>query len=409
MTRRVVITGMGIVSCLGNNVEEVTASLKTQKSGIQIDPSYQDRGFRSHLAGNISLPESMLPPKKHARFMGDAALYSYIAMQQAIASAELTPEMLSKRTTGLIVGSGGGSNDNIIDANEQLKSSQSTKRVGPYRVSRTMASTVSACLSTLFEIKGTAYSVSSACATSGHCIGTALERIQWGKEDIMFAGGGEECHWSMSMLFDGMGALSTRNDDPKTASRPFDQDRNGFVISGGGILVLEALDHAIARNAPILAEITGYGSCSDGYNLVQPSGEGAVHAMNTALTQHQTLSQHPIDYINAHGTSTMIGDVREIQAIESVMQDNMPIISSTKAISGHSLGATSVHEIIYSLIMMKQGFVFGNCNTENLMPEASHLKPFLIRENQTFNMKAFMSNSFGFGGSNCTLVVSNIT
>ena len=348
--KRVVITGLGIVSSLGNNKQDVTQSLRLGKSGIVFAPEYAENNMRSQVHGAIKgLDFEALIPRKQLRFMGDAAAYSYIAMEQAIADSGLTPEMVSNVRTGIIAGSGGGSNSNSTQAVEVARE-KGVKRVGPYMVTRTMGSTVSACLATPFGIKGINFSISSACSTSAHCIGTAMEQIQLGKQDVVFAGGGEELHWTMSVLFDAMGALSSKyNDTPTKASRTYDANRDGFVIAGGGgIVVVEELEHALKRGAKIYAEITGYGANSDGYDMVAPSGEGAVRCMQQALS----TVKGPIDYINPHGTSTPVGDTKEIAAIKEVFGENTPRISSTKAMSGHSLGAAGVHEMIYSLLMM---------------------------------------------------------
>ncbi|HMP73925.1 MAG TPA: beta-ketoacyl-ACP synthase I [Kiritimatiellia bacterium] len=399
--KRVVITGMGIVSCLGNNAEDVTASLREGRSGIRAEPSFAEMGMRSQVAGVVDIDLEALVDRKDLRFMGSAAAYTYVAMNQAIAASGLTPEQVSSERAGLIVGSGGASAQNVVSGADVLRE-KGVKRVGPYMVTRCMSSTVSACLATPFKIKGVNYSITSACATSLHCIGNAMELIQWGKQDVMFAGGGEELHWTSSMMFDAMGALSSKyNATPATASRPYDAARDGFVIAGGGgVVVVESLDHALARGAPILAEIVGYGATSDGENMVAPSGEGARRCMALALEG----VEGPVDYINAHGTSTPAGDIAELRAIRELFGDKMPPVSSTKSLSGHSLGAAGVHELIYCLLMMKHGFLSASANIENLDPEAEGAN--LVRERRDgVTLNRVMSNSFGFGGTNATLVV----
>lgn len=400
--RRVVITGLGIVSSLGNSKQEVTDSLRLGKSGIVHAPEYVKNGLRSHVHGAVkNLDFEALIPRKQLRFMGDAAAYSYIAMEQAIADSGLTPEMISNVRTGIIAGSGGGSNSNSTQAVE-IAREKGVKRVGPYMVTRTMGSTVSACLATPFAIKGVNFSISSACSTSAHCVGTAMEQIQLGKQDIVFAGGGEELHWTMSVLFDAMGALSTKyNENPAKASRTYDADRDGFVIAGGGgMVVVEELEHALKRGAKIYAEITGYGANSDGYDMVAPSGEGAVRCMRQALS----TVKGSIDYINPHGTSTPVGDTKEAAAIREVFGSNVPKISSTKAMSGHSLGAAGVHELIYSLLMMENDFIAPSINIENLDPECEGM-PIVTETIEKAGLNRIMSNSFGFGGTNASLVV----
>lgn len=399
--KRVVITGMGIVSSLGNNKAEVRASLYEGKSGIVFVQQYKELGFRSHVHGSLKVNPEELIDKKLYRFMGEAAAYSYLAMCEAIEDAGLSKAQISNPRTGLIVGSGGGSPQHQIDAADLLRSKGSSKRVGPYMVTRTMSSTTAACLSTPFKIKGLNYSISSACSTSAHCIGNAFEQIQWGKQDIIFAGGGEELHWGMSVLFDAMGALSSKyNDTPHTASRPYDASRDGFVISGGGgILVLESLEHAQARGAKIYAELVGYGASSDGYDMVQPSGEGAVRCMQQAMS---TVTA-PIEYINAHGTSTPAGDLKELEAIKTVFSGQpIPYVSSTKSLSGHSLGAAGVHEAIYSLIMMEHNFICASANITQLDAGAEGIP--IVRERIDRPFNTVMSNSFGFGGTNASLV-----
>lgn len=403
--KRVVVTGIGIVSSLGNNCQEVLASLRNLKSGISFDPVYQEMGMRSHVAGNIRIDTRELIDRKVIRFMGDAAAFAYIAMQEAIASAGLTPEQVSNPRTGIVTGSGGASPAAQVEAADILRE-KGVKRVGAYGVTKTMASTVAACLSTPFQIKGVNYSISSACSTSAHCIGNAAELIQLGKQDIVFAGGGEEVSWPLSMLFDAMGALSTRyNDTPDKASRAYDANRDGFVISGGGsILVMEEYEHARARGANILCELTGYGATSDGYDMVQPSGEGAVRCMQMALAQH---GSRPIDYINAHGTSTPVGDTKELEAVRQTFAgQQVPLISSTKSLSGHALGAAGSNEAIYSILMMQNDFACASANIETLDPAAADLP--ILRENRSMKLDAVMSNSFGFGGTNATLIFSRV-
>ncbi len=398
--KRVVVTGMGIVSCLGNNVTEVTDALKAGKSGIQYKELYKEKGLRSHVAGRPSLDIKDHIDRKVLRFMADAAGYAYISMQQAIEDAGLTEDQVSNIRTGLITGSGGGSQGTQVEAVE-ISQEKGVKRVGPYAVPKTMASTTSACLATPFKIKGINYTISSACATSAHCIGNAYEQVMMGKQDIVFAGGGEEEDWRLTLLFDAMGALSSKyNDTPETASRPYDATRDGFVISsGGGILVLEELEHAKARGAKIYAEVVGYGATSDGYDMVAPSGEGAVRCMQQAMS----TVNGKIDYINTHGTSTPVGDTAELKAIKEVFGNDVPKISSTKSLAGHSLGATGVHEAIYSLLMMKENFIAGSANISELDPLAEGL-PIVQQRVDNFDMKRVLSNSFGFGGTNACLV-----
>ncbi len=411
--KRVVVTGMGIVSCLGNNKQAVLESLRTGKSGIQFKDEYKALGMRSHVAGSIHIDLDEFIDRKVKRFMGNAAAYAYIAMQQAIADSGLSADDVSNTRTGLIAGSGGASSENQVLAADILRE-KGIRRVGPYMVPRTMASTVSACLATPFKIKGVNYSISSACATSTHCIGNAVEQIQFGKQDVVFAGGGEEEHWTLSMLFDGMGALSSKyNETPQTASRPYDETRDGFVIAGGGgMLVLEELEHARARGAKIYAEVTGYGATSDGVDMVAPSGEGAVRCMQQALS---TISK-PVDYINTHGTSTPVGDLKEIEAIREVFSakgsssnKGVPPLSSTKSLTGHSLGATGVHEAIYCLLMMENNFIAAsaNANIEHMDDKVSDM-PIVteMRENQ--QLDTVLSNNFGFGGTNACLVFQKL-
>lgn len=397
--KRAVITGLGIVSSIGNNAQEVAAALRHGQSGITRAQSFVDMGLRSQVWGDIKLDAMALIDRKQARFMGDAAAYAYLSMQQAIEDAGLSPEQVSNPRTGLVVGSGGASSKNQVEAADILRE-KGVKRIGPYMVPRTMSSTTSACLATPFAIKGVNYTMSSACATSAHCIGHAWELIQLGKQDVVFAGGGEEVHWTLAMQFDAMGALSSKyNDTPERASRTYDADRDGFVISGGGgMLVVEELEHALARGAKIYAEIVGYGATSDGYDMVAPSGEGAVRCMQQALATVDT----PIDYLNPHGTSTPVGDVKELGAIREVFGDKAPPISATKAMTGHALGAAGVHEAIYSLLMMEQGFIAPSINVETLDPEAVGLP--IVTEVREAQLNTVMSNSFGFGGTNATLV-----
>jgi 3-oxoacyl-[acyl-carrier-protein] synthase-1 len=391
---------MGIVSSLGANKLEVLESLKSAKSGIAFSEKYKEMGLRSHVHGSVpEIDTSEIIDRKMLRFMADAAIYNAVALDEAIKESGLSPEMISHERTGLIMGSGGASNQNIVESADILRE-RGIKRVGPYRVPRAMGSTTSACLSTLFKIKGINYSISSACSTSAHCIGNAMEQIQLGKQDVVFAGGGEELDWSLTMLFDAMGALSSKyNDSPSQASRAFDADRDGFVISGGGgALVLESLDHAQARGAKIIAELVGYGATSDGYDMVAPSGEGAKRCMEIATTSVNGA----IDYINAHGTSTPVGDVKELGAIKEVFGDNIPLIGSTKSLSGHALGAAGVNESIYSLLMLQNDFVAESVNIENLDIEATGMP--IVMETKDVKLSRVLSNSFGFGGTNACLV-----
>ena len=403
--RRVVITGLGITSCLGNSADAVTESLRHGRSGIRLNESYREMGFRSHVSGSVEIDLESQIDRKYLRFMGNAAAYAYIAMQQAIEDAGLEESDVSNAMTGLIAGSGGASSNNIIESTDILRS-RGIKRVGPYRVPRTMGSTVSACLATPFKIKGINYSITSACATSAHCIGNALEQIQMGKQNIIFAGGGEEEHWSQSAMFDAMGALSSKyNDNPETASRPYDANRDGFVIAGGGgMVVLEELEHAKARGAKIYAEIVGYSATSDGYDMVAPSGDGAIRCMKQALS---TINGS-IDYINTHGTSTQAGDITELNAIKSVFGDAIPEISSTKSLSGHSLGAAGVQEAIYSLLMMKEGFICASANITELDEGAAGV-PIITGESVSRDLNRILSNSFGFGGTNACLAFEKYT
>ncbi|HEY7841888.1 MAG TPA: beta-ketoacyl-ACP synthase I [Gammaproteobacteria bacterium] len=397
--RRVVVTGIGIKSSIGTTQDEVLASLREARPGIEHNPEYARLGFRSHVHGPIRLDLDALIDRKLKRFMGDAAAFAHLAMQDAIADAGLTEAQVSNPRTGLIAGSGGGSNANMIAAVDILRE-KGAKKVGPTLVPRVMGSTVSACLAVAWKIKGVNYSISSACATSAHCIGNASEIIRAGGQDIIFAGGGDEVHWTGTLLFDAMGALSSRNDDPAHASRPFDADRDGFVISGGGgILVLEELEHARARGANIYAELVGYGATSDGFDMVKPSGEGAMRCMKLALEDVDT----PLDYINAHATSTPAGDMAELDAIREVFGAKAPRINSTKALSGHGLGAAGVNEAVFSLIMLKHDFICASANVQKLDPRAEGMPIVLARVDRA-GLTTVMSNSFGFGGTNATLV-----
>jgi 3-oxoacyl-[acyl-carrier-protein] synthase-1 len=400
--KRVVITGAGIVSCLGNNKQEVLESLQQEKSGITHNESYVEQGLRSHISGSVAINLKEHIGRKDLRFMGTGSAYAYVAMKEAIEQSGLTEEQVSNIRTGLIIGAGGTSSDCIVESVDKLRN-RGIRKVGPYVVTKTMGSGISATLATPYKIKGLNYSLSSACATSAHCIGLAMEQIQFGKQDVIFAGGGEEEHWSLSMMFDAMGALSTKyNDTPASASRPYDQSRDGFVIAGGaGVVVVESLEHAQNRGANILAEVVGYGATSDGYNMVAPSGEGAVRCMNMALS---TVTGE-IDYLNAHGTSTPVGDLTELNGIKEVFKDNMPKITSTKSLSGHSLGAAGVHEAIYSMLMMENNFIAASANLnqldENIAPET----PIVTKKIEKIELNRVMSNSFGFGGTNATLIL----
>jgi len=403
--RRVVVTGLGITSCLGLDAATVTESLRLGRSGIKFKQEYADMGFRSHVAGTIDIDFKEYIDRKTLRFMGDAAAYSYIAMQQAIEDAGLSEDQVSDIRTGLIMGSGGASSSNQVEAADILRE-KGLKRIGPYRVTQVMGSTTSACLATPFKIKGVNYSMSSACATSAHCIGTAMEQIQLGKQDIVFAGGGEEEHWTMSSLFDAMGALSTKyNETPEKASRAYDANRDGFVIAGGGgVLVLEEYEHAKARGAKIYAELTGYAATSDGYDMVAPSGEGAMRCMQLAMS----TIRNKVQYINAHGTSTPVGDLAELSAIKKTFADgDIPSVGSTKSLSGHSLGAAGVQEAIYSLLMMENDFIAASANIETIDPEAENMP--IVRERvDNAGLNSVMSNSFGFGGTNACLVFEKL-
>ena len=403
--KRTVVTGMGVISSIGNSLKEVTESLKLLSSGIQLNKVNKEMGLRSHVSGNIkNLVLKELIDRKFYRFMGDAAAYGYLSAQQAIQDSDLNSEDVSNYRTGLIMGSGGASSEDQIDSADILRN-KSIKKIGPYRVTRAMGSTVSACLSTFLGIKGINYSISSACATSAHCIGHAAELIKSGQQDIVIAGGSDDEHWTSSALFDAMGALSSKyNNIPEAASRAYDVDRDGFVIAGGGgTLVLEDYEYAKARGAKIYAELTGYGATSDGYDMVQPSGEGAVRCMKQAL---KTVRGN-IDYINTHGTSTPVGDLKELEAIKEIFNNQIPYISSTKSLTGHSLGATGVHEAIYSLLMMDNNFLAGSANINHLDDNAKDCNIITETINKD-NITNIMSNSFGFGGTNATLVFSKI-
>lgn len=398
--RRAVITGLGIVSSIGINQEQVTASLKAGKSGITFSEEFAEMGLRSQVWGNVDIDFKEHIDRKAMRFMGDAAAYAYVAMQQAVADSGLEESEVSNIRTGIVAGSGGGSSFNQVGSADVIRE-KGVKRVGPYMVPRCMGSTVSACLATPFKILGVNYSISSACATSAHCIGHALELIQLGKQDVVFAGGGEELSWALSGQFDAMGALSTKyNDTPATASRTYDADRDGFVSSGGGgMVVVEELEHALARGATIYAEVVGYGATSDGYDMVAPSGEGAVRCMQMAL---QGVDE-PIDYLNTHGTSTPVGDVKELAAIQEVFGQSGVPLASTKSLTGHALGAAGVNEAIYSLLMMKHGFIAPSINIDNLDEAASGLD--VVTSTREATLNTVMSNSFGFGGTNASLVM----
>ena len=399
--RRVVITGLGIVSCLGNDKDTVSANLRASRPGIRFNQAYADMGLRSQVSGSVNLNLEELIDRKILRFMGDAAAYAYLAMQQALEDSGLSADDISNPRIGLIAGSGGASTINQMEAIDILRD-KGVKRIGPYRVPRTMSSTVSACLATPFRIKGINYSIASACATSAHCIGHAMEQIQMGKQDVVFAGGGEEEHYSQSCLFDAMGALSSQyNDTPEKASRAYDAKRDGFVIAGGGgMVVVEELEHALKRGAKIYAEIVGYGATSDGYDMVAPSGEGALRCMQQAMA----TVEGPIDYLNTHGTSTPVGDVAEIKAVRNMFGDKVPAISSTKSLSGHSLGAAGVHEAIYCMLMMQGNFIAGSANIDELDPEVADM-PIVRETRENAQFDTVMSNSFGFGGTNATLVL----
>jgi len=402
--RRVVITGLGIVSCLGNNQEEVHQSLLNSKSGISFAEEYKEHNLKSHVHGKPNIKLEDYIDRKVIRFMGDGSAYNYVAMSEAVKDSGLEENEVSNISTGMVMGSGGPSIENVILASDKTRE-KNPKKMGPFIVPRTMASTASATLAVPFKIKGTNYTISSACATSGHCIGNAMELIQLGKQNIIFAGGSDEVHFAMTAMFDAMTALSSKyNDTPEKASRPYDKTRDGFVIAGGGgVLVLEEYEHAKARGAKIYAELTGYGATSDGYDMVAPSGEGAVRCMKMALA----TSKNKIDYINTHGTSTPVGDITELKAVGEAFPDYKPKISSTKSLSGHSLGATSVHEAIYSLIMMKNNFISASANISEMDDEAKNY-PIVTQVEKDVNLNAIMSNSFGFGGTNATLVFEKV-
>ena len=399
--KNVVVTGMGIVSCIGNGLDEVLASLKNGKSGITLNPIYKEMGFRSHVSGSININLSDLIDRKVLRFMSEASGFGYLAAQEALINANLNLELIDRSRIGIVAGSGGASSAAQIEASD-IAREKGPKRIGPYAVTKTMGSTISAILGTTLKLKGVNYSISSACSTSAHCIGHAAELIQLGKQDIVLAGGGEQEHWTSSSMFDAMGALSSQyNEAPEKASRAFDANRDGFVIAGGsGMLVLEEEEHAIKRNAPILARLTGYCANSDGYDMVSPSGEGATRCMSEALSIHGS----EIDYINAHGTSTPVGDLAELGAIKNVFGTGGPIISSTKSLTGHSLGATGAQEAIYSILMMQNDFIAPSINIDNLVEEAEGLQ--IAQTMIETKIKAVMSNSFGFGGTNASLIFS---
>lgn len=401
--RRVVVTGMGVASCLGNDLDSVSQSLAEGRSGIRAMPQYAELGLRSHIAGTPAIDLDKQLDRRDLRFMGDAAAYAAVALKQAIADSGLTETSVSNPRTGLIAGSGGASSANIVEAADLLRQ-RGIRKVGATRVPRTMSSTVAACLATTYRIQGVSYSITSACATSAHCIGAGVEQIRWGIQDVMFCGGGEEEHWSLTCLFDAMGALSSAsNATPATASRPYDAGRDGFVIAGGGgMLVLESLDHARARGARIYAEVVGHGVTSDGADMVQPSGEGAVRCMRQALES----VRGPVDYVNTHGTSTPVGDVIELRALRQVFGADVPPLSSTKSLSGHSLGAAGVHEAIYCLLAMRDGFLPASANIDTLDAEAAGFP--IIRSTRAMRPTTVMSNSFGFGGTNATLVLQRI-
>ena len=403
--RRVVVTGMGIVSPIGNNVAEVTDSLRAGRSGIVFCPEYAERGFRSHVHGAPKIDMDDMIDRKLRRFMGDGAAYSYVAMKEAIADAGLSEAEVSSERTGLVMGSGGPSTSAQVEAAD-IAREKGPKRIGPYAVPKTMCSTVSANMATAYHMRGLSYSISSACSTSAHCIGNGTELIQWGKQDVVFAGGGEELHWSLTVLFDAMGALSSKyNDTPERASRPFDVDRDGFVIAGGaGVVVLEELERAQARGAKIYGEVVGYGATSDGVDMVAPSGEGAQRCMRLATA---ALGNTKVDYINAHGTSTPAGDMTELKAIQEVFGAHKPKISSTKSLTGHSQGATGAHEAIYSLIMLNNDFIAASANVENRDPLAGDAE-IVTKRIDNAGLNCVLSNSFGFGGTNATLAFKRL-
>ena len=402
--KRIVVTGVGIVSCLGNNQSEVYDSLLNTKSGIRFTEEYKKYNFKSQICGTPKIKVEDYIDRKIIRFMGEGSAYSYIAMKEAVTDSGLEEKDVSNETTGIIMGSGGPSVKNVVHAVDSTRE-VGPKKMGPFVVPRTMASTVSATLAVPFKIKGVNYSISSACATSGHCIGNGMELIQSGKQKIIFAGGGEEIHWAMSAMFDAMTALSSKyNETPETASRPYDKSRDGFVIAGGaGVIVLEELEHAKARGAKIYAELTGYGATSDGYDMVAPSGEGAVRCMKMSLK----TSRNKIDYINTHGTSTPVGDITELRAVKEAFGDKIPKISSTKSLTGHPLGAASVHEAIYCLIMMKNNFIAASANITEMDDEAKKF-PIVTKVEKNVTLNSVMSNSFGFGGTNATLIFEKL-
>ena len=401
--RRAVITGMGLISPLGNTLDEVLASLRESRSGISFQPAYQELGLRSQVGAFVNIVPKKHIEKKVLRFMGDAAAYAYLAMQEAIADSGLDEEQISHPRTGLIIGSGGTSAENVVLTADVMRQ-KGLKRLSPFMVPRTMSSTVSACLTAPFRIKGTCYSLSSACATSSHAIGAAMEQIQLGKQDIVFAGGSDEEHWTQTSMFDAMGALSTKyNDTPQKASRPYDVNRDGFVVANGaGLVVVEEMEHARQRGARIYAEIVGYGATADGHEMVAPSGEGARRCI--ALATHNL--EQPVDYINAHGTSTPLGDIVELEAIQHIFGTDIPPISSTKSLSGHSLGAAGVHEAIYSLLMLQHNFITGTANIQELDPQAKQMN--IIQENKELPLQTVLSNSYGFGGTNACLVFRKV-
>lgn len=403
--RRVAVTGIGIVSCIGNNQNEVLESLRAGRSGITFSEEYAERGFRSHVHGKPQIEMDEMIDRKLRRFMGDGAAYNYVAMREAIADAGLSDADVSSERTGLVMGSGGPSTSALINAADTARE-RGAKRIGPYAVPKAMCSTNSANMATAFHMRGLSYSISSACATSAHCIGNGAELIQWGKQDVVFAGGGEEVHWTLSVLFDAMGALSSKyNDTPERASRPFDATRDGFVISGGaGVLVLEEMERAKARGAKIYGEVVGYGATSDGVDMVAPSGEGGMRCMRMAT---QGLGNTAVDYINAHGTSTPAGDIVEVKSIQEVFGAHRPMISSTKSLTGHSQGATGVHEAIYSLIMLDNDFVAASANVETLDPEVGDANIVTERIDDA-GLNCVLSNSFGFGGTNASLVFKRV-
>ena len=402
--KRVVVTGIGIVSCLGNNQKEVYDSLINNKSGISFAEEYKEHNLKSHVHGKPNIKLADYVDRKALRFMGNGSAYNYVAMKEAISDSGLEDKDVSNVNSGMVMGSGGPSIENVILAADKTRE-KNPKKMGPFIVPRTMASTASATLAVPFKIKGVNYTISSACATSGHCIGNAMELIQFGKQKVIFAGGSDEIHFAMTAMFDAMTALSSKyNDSPQKASRPYDKTRDGFVIAGGaGVLVLEELEHAKARGAKIYAELTGYGATSDGYDMVAPSGEGATRCMNLALK----TTRNKVDYINAHGTSTPVGDITELKAIKGAFKDNVPKISSTKSLSGHPLGAASVHEAIYSLIMMKNNFIAASANVNEMDEEAKKF-PIVTRVEKDVKLNSVMSNSFGFGGTNATLIFEKV-